>query len=1382
MGVTGIKSGDDFWNRGPGEAEGVKKIIEEEEGEEEEGGVEINAVVKWACSTVTYSDEFSFYTKGVVEDSKDRGSSNQQNRSIVAPGKKPSTNVQPVTAVTKPRSKIIFPHIMTRGSVVGNKVYCKTSINNCFTWRRRTGNGCNSLVGGMSSGCSPALLMNFYHERTSDTQSTSNNSIVVAADKNNENNSKNDAPSLLPHPDPEDNREKWGRNLPVPLVSPQLGVMLLGVAGAAGLQLLFPSLRLPLFEVLLLSNRKTPTRKRCSRGEEGGGVRRRWWRFPLDLALEISRPFCGSVLRRTMTAVLFLLQLRMRRRIESQRSTGSMTHQFMPNLITTSSPSEGGLNASANPSREFLDVSRIDSEVEEILRSREPERGTNLSDERGENSSTVLEEEGHEQPVEWGLSCSSDLSSVDGEDSQDVISEDGLSSASFSNGETFEQEVISDDGLSSCFSGQDIRVISEEEISAISNLFLHDLDNDSITTKNNKNDDDYGIDGLLMVSPTDTCSSIFTSTGSRLASDLSAASSSEGSRDSFSGIFSREEKSSDLSAEFEVGDEEKIDSSDSDDIIPLSWMEDVVEDRITDAGTPLQNCISLAAIPSRCAEYAHDDREIMGGVVTMNMEEEEPSSSSAILGSSDESHHHWSDRGTAFNTHEDYRQTHSNSDSPFSSDGAADRNSNSVVNLMEENALEAGANSSSFPSVATVPLEILSSNSFTELRDPETGTESLLMHSDSADEQNSHSILIINPENTRTFEELYSSAKQEISNTRTDDDNALTTEAEFSDPSGFGIPRSPLPLDNADTHQSLFPSFEEFQFHDDIPLSPRNSSANLHGDWNLELTSSEKTPENPIRNKLLDYCSSAGSIINHASPRADLTALMPEELAPAAADGAWEIKVDGFEVVWTPFKKDLSLVFASSEEIPSEEDLSEVEEEDMDSCKSADGSQTGEEDVDDVLLKTTDDDFQALGFLQKKDADSGLDMALVIKQSAVGLREGNGAEARSVPESLMKGNLKIIRAGSAPVNVRGRRDGGEAMSIAGLKGVILGDSDYSPEAPVENSLILRGFSLHRESPAIAEVVRHKQSSSQENPVVGLDSEFSKEFDRSDGVESAYADFEFDRSKAAAVVPVPSSEDSVFTAFSDGAAGAGSDSTSETDLSSEDSEASTSASSPTTHHFADHPTCRQLRKMRHSHGDQVYMEPAKLMAEPWRDLVYWHGRCREGRPTLVMHVGKAVRQLPASELQHFITVTISHAEYAELNFFRGPVKQLNILMDLDGLGLFRFPPMHVLQSIGAVLNRDYAGRGSWIILINAPLMLGMVINTIQRVILRPSHNEGAIDKGFLAGKNRILTLGGNYKTTLLNHFDESMIPLSLGGTCSGCSSHEKSCHINFDLPQ
>ncbi|KAL3681475.1 hypothetical protein R1sor_024431 [Riccia sorocarpa] len=1413
MGVkTEFQSGDELCNRGLEAARAVRKMVDEEEGEEEED-VEVNAVVKWAVSAVTYSDEFSFYAKGVVdvvesssaEPAIHRGNLPQQDRKFASPQQKPSATVQPggPAAVTKPTSKISFPHVMTRGSVVGNKVYCKTSINNCFTWRRRISNGCSSLIGGTRSSCSSALLMNFYHERTSDTQSTTNGIAIPAEKTNNLNNDSNDASSSVSEAeevfpissrDPEQHGAKTGRSLPLQLVSPRLGAFLLGVAGAAGFQLLFPSVRLPLFEVLLLSHRKSRMRKRSPRGGEAGRVPKGWLRFPVNLALAISRPFFGSVFRRTMTAALFLLQLQVRKKIVQQSKT---TSRFMPNLITAANSPEKDANSTVNPSPEIasLAVCKIDSEVEELPSRREPEGPTNLDIDEGRQNQES-KEQGNEVLTERDFTDPSD-------DSQDIISDDGLSSSSES-GQSFEQEEISDDGLSSCYSEQDINVTSEEEISAISSLSLQDLGNegynitDDTKTTNLQSisqtcDDDH-INGLL-ISPTETCSSVFTSESS-LASDLSTSSSECGSRDSFSGVLPGE--NSFLSHEFSLGDHQDethfFSPSSSSNIVGEVETYPSVGDEVTDswsnvpvASSPLGD--DTLTPESRFVANDDCDREERSDPLHKG------SLSVDIFVSRDEFQQPKDQKLKAI-TDVHSVENHPSFDGLPSSSGA-DSNSDSVL-LVEED-VQVGVNS---PSNVDIPLENRSpmmtvekddnsmdtqkteseakvcEDEHVELHDREIRMGTLSMHSDSVDERisRSNSTLVSTRECTRdcTVEEPCSSHERQESEAIMDNHNAMVDKEDEAISVAVAAPQiSSSPSAEDQTRHPLFPLSEEFQSHDEIAPSPRQPFPSFDVNSNLA--------ETPKKSMSSGNRSSDIPTIYTLSPRADLTALMPEELAPLTADGAWEIKVDGFEVVWTPFKKDLSFVFTSSDGESSEVD------DDIDSCKSADGSQTGEDDVDEesnelrdqygtrmMLLGTpeNDDDLQAPNSVQNDHSKSDFDdvrsnRSSAMNQSEVGLRKEVGsanAEVQILTNKFeMTVNSKFIRTVSGPVNVRGR----EEMSFAGLKAVISGDSDDPPASPVQNSLIahLRSLSHLRETPAAAASLQHQRSSS------GLDSEQNPK------------KLELQRTKAGATVLVSSSEDSVFTTFSDGAAGTCSDTTLETDSRSEDSEASTSdSSSMGLHHFADHPTCVHLRKIRHSHGDQEYMEVAELLAEPWRDLVYWHGQCREGRPTLVVHIGKAVRQLPASDLKQFITVTISHAEYAELNFFKGTVKQINILMDLDGLGIFRLPPMHVLQSIGTILNRDYAGRGGWMFLINAPLMLGMVISTIQRLILRPSVSEGAvIDKGFLAGKKRILTLGGKYKTTLLNYFDEAMIPSSLGGTCSACSSdRSQSCHNNFDL--
>ncbi|CAK9257458.1 unnamed protein product [Sphagnum jensenii] len=200
--------------------------------------------------------------------------------------------------------------------------------------------------------------------------------------------------------------------------------------------------------------------------------------------------------------------------------------------------------------------------------------------------------------------------------------------------------------------------------------------------------------------------------------------------------------------------------------------------------------------------------------------------------------------------------------------------------------------------------------------------------------------------------------------------------------------------------------------------------------------------------------------------------------------------------------------------------------------------------------------------------------------------------------------------------------------------------------------------------------------------------------------------------------------------------------------------------------ADHPTCISLRERRHTHGDQKYFTMQELITAPWSELVFWHGHCQQGNPTLCVLLGKAIQKLPAPELSNLVPIIVSHMEYAELNFFKGPSKQVNIVLDLWGLGLMRIPPMDILQRVGTFLNRDYAGRGGSVFVINAPMMLSLVMGGIKRVILCPAYNKGAmIDKGFIESKERIFLLGRQFKPVLEKHFDFTMLPSVFGGQCS-----------------
>lgn len=59
--------------------------------------------------------------------------------------------------------------------------------------------------------------------------------------------------------------------------------------------------------------------------------------------------------------------------------------------------------------------------------------------------------------------------------------------------------------------------------------------------------------------------------------------------------------------------------------------------------------------------------------------------------------------------------------------------------------------------------------------------------------------------------------------------------------------------------------------------------------------------------------------------------------------------------------------------------------------------------------------------------------------------------------------------------------------------------------------------------------------------------------------------------------------------------------------------------------------------RHANADQDYWSISDLQCSPWGQLVFWHGHCRNGNPTLCVLLGKAVCTLSPSLLGSLVPV-------------------------------------------------------------------------------------------------------------------------------------------------
>ncbi|BBN15588.1 hypothetical protein MPTK1_6g20810 [Marchantia polymorpha subsp. ruderalis] len=1200
---------------------------------------------KWGCSSFSSS----LYEKRL----QGSGDWDQKNiESLVCTRTLQRSAARRAAVATNPRGKIVFPHIMTRGSVVGNKVFCKTSINNCFTWRQR----------------SSMLFVNFYHERSSDIQS---GIAQIASDDDNNDDDESHPPS--PSPSPDHHR---------PLLNTQCRTLLLSVAGAAGMQLLCPALRLPLLQVLLFSHQQWPSdtssraalvdrargRGRGFRGgrEGGGGA---WWRLPLNLALAASRPFYGSLLRRSLTAVLLVLRLRLTNKNERK----AMRH--MPNLYSTLLPTK-----SISEGEEFLDQAGESTDADIEVESASWESCSEPGDGAAVHAEELMEPDRRKGPAAR---------------EQDVISDDGLSSASAG---SFEQDVISDDGLSSNGDSSDQDELELELSSIRSSLSSVDWG-------------DRELDGIDL---------------GRLSDESS-------------------ESSSELSS-----------------VIP-------------------NICDSASAQPLR------DSPESCSARISLE------SCSFDTLPASEEA---------------DEAQLNSTSD--LSASSVEDDSSSSISSNCSR------SSSSSDSSYGK-------SSSVVSTDDTEQIDRKLRLHIEHDEEKEE-----VEEVGAGDIEDALSWPRESSSISSSESSFGPRTEGSAEREETFGFSGEFHRLEDESPSLSPACSSEPPMGRENFRLFVRASSSGGLSEVEVPDDAEECEPDEPPAHSL------------ELSPRADLTALTSEDYDSGSADGTWEIEVDGlaeddpiYSVVWTPFAD------KRRRATPSQSDESEFSADDTDA-----GSQLGRDDdcdehehehegihvpnadcrpsvsvqdwqkLDDCVQIESYNNFLGLDFnsvarcldadlksVTDDDQQENARVAPLWVPMTTSIRE-NDCELVSVDDRLRENEIETETEAEAGAEAQTagmcsgcEREGTNPMGAAMprikltefLDGEHMSGLRESSDASTENSSTSRQHVLpgYRESPAseddcnVDDVAARAASTAAAAAaavvVVNSDSE-SEKFEHVDGARAQAPQLQEDDSASASASSSSSSSSSLEVIDE---VDTSADTRSEGN--SVSTESTSSSSSCAASLFADHPTCLNLRKLRHSHGDQSYLELPELLSRPWSGLVYWHGRCQEGRPTLVVLLGKAVRQLSSSELKHFITVTISHAEYAELNYFGGAVKQMNILMDLDGLGFMRLPPMHVMQSIGTILNRDYAGRGGWIFLINAPMMLGLVMSAIQRVILRPSYTKGAvIDKGFLEGKERIVTLGGRYMSTLLKHFDEEMLPSTLGGACPCGSNEARQCSVGVDF--
>ncbi|CAM9580270.1 unnamed protein product [Discosporangium mesarthrocarpum] len=164
-------------------------------------------------------------------------------------------------------------------------------------------------------------------------------------------------------------------------------------------------------------------------------------------------------------------------------------------------------------------------------------------------------------------------------------------------------------------------------------------------------------------------------------------------------------------------------------------------------------------------------------------------------------------------------------------------------------------------------------------------------------------------------------------------------------------------------------------------------------------------------------------------------------------------------------------------------------------------------------------------------------------------------------------------------------------------------------------------------------------------------------------------------------------------------------------------------------------------------DDVLSEDRWSSFDPGKAEVFWLGRDKTGRPTLVLRsIAHHPGAIPLADFQRYLIYTM---EEGRRRYGVGASTQMNLLVDRVGAGLANQDPqllsvvLPVFRDVYAdIIYRCYVAPTSWIFrlvwVIAAPL-----VDSRQR--------------------KRVKLLSGRWKETLLNLFDPETLPAHLGGT-------------------
>ncbi|CAI5967490.1 unnamed protein product [Closterium sp. NIES-65] len=130
-----------------------------------------------------------------------------------------------------------------------------------------------------------------------------------------------------------------------------------------------------------------------------------------------------------------------------------------------------------------------------------------------------------------------------------------------------------------------------------------------------------------------------------------------------------------------------------------------------------------------------------------------------------------------------------------------------------------------------------------------------------------------------------------------------------------------------------------------------------------------------------------------------------------------------------------------------------------------------------------------------------------------------------------------------------------------------------------------------------------------------------------------------------------------------------------------------------------------------------LAPAEVLCSPWRPFGYWHGADVDGRPCLVLHLGRAARAIPSASHADFVCYLASlvSAVAAALTLACPDSGRIAVILDCQGAPALWHLPVGLLRATITALHRNFPHRMARLHVLHLPPALRLLARAMLQLL-------------------------------------------------------------------